>query len=223
MKDILIIANWKSNKTINEARNWLDEFNISDVNLNNKEVIVCPPFTLLGFLKKEIEQRGLLVKLGAQDISPFEEGAHTGDINGKQIKEFAEYVLVGHSERRSKYSESDEMLLRKVEMAKRYGLEPLFFTPNETSPIPESVKTIVYEPPFSISTSPNPTIESPEDVNEVAKKIKENGEGVQCVLYGGSVTPQNVNSFVSMENIDGVLVGGESLDASSFLQIVQNA
>ncbi len=222
MTKLLIVANWKSNKTTEEALQWLESFKTSDLNLENKEIIICPSFTLLGVLKDKIREMGLPIKLGAQDISPFEQGAHTGDVNGRQIKEFADYVLVGHSERRSKYSESDEILLRKVEMAKRYGLDSLFFVPNETSSIPEGVKMIVYEPPSAISTSPNPIVESPQEAERAIRAIKEKYTSSQ-VLYGGSVDSSNAHSFLEKEDVGGVVVGHASLDPLEFLRLIQNA
>lgn len=220
MKDLLIVANWKSNKTTNEARDWLNEFKISDINLDNKKIILCPPFTLLGFLKKEIAMKGLPVKLGAQNISEFESGPYTGEVNAVQIREFSEYVIIGHSERRKNFGDNENIISKKAHNAIGYNLLPIFCVSNVSMNIPKGVDIVAYEPLFAIGTGNSDT---PENANEVAKKIKENNNEVKYVLYGGSVTPGNVSSFTRMKNISGVLVGGESLDALSFLQIVQNA
>lgn len=220
MENLLIVANWKSNKTISEAKDWLQGFTNYDLRITNKEIIVCPPFTLLGILRDKIREVGLPIKLGAQDISPFEQGARTGDVNGKQIKEFAEYVLVGHSERRKNFNEDDAILSKKVYMAIENNLIPIFCVPNAISSIPQGVSIVAYEPIEAIGTG-NP--DSPENADEVAKKIKEDNARVTRVLYGGSVNADNVDLFTKSENINGVLVGKESLDPLEFLKIIQNA
>ena len=103
MKKLFIVANWKSNKTSLDAGEWLHRFMNYDLGFMNKDVIICPSFTLLSNLKSYFLNHKSTIKLGAQDISPFDEGAYTGEINGKQIKEFADYVLIGHSERRKNF------------------------------------------------------------------------------------------------------------------------
>ena len=117
MKKLFIVANWKSNDTMLQAKTWVAE--ISNLksqisNNSNKQIIVCPSFTLLNEAKSLITDYQLPITLGSQDISPFTEGSYTGEINGKQIKEFADYVIIGHSERRSNFLESDDMLVKQV-------------------------------------------------------------------------------------------------------------
>lgn len=226
MKKLFIVANWKSNKTLSQAKEWLEEFSNSNFPTsrgeqfsNNKEIIVCPPFTLLLELKSLIVDQGLPIKLGAQDISPFENGSHTGEINGKQIKEFADYVILGHSERRQNFSETDETIAQKVRMANKYHLDPILCAQNINTEIAVGVKIIAYEPIFAIGTG-NP--DTPESAEKTAKLIKEKNK-IDYVLYGGSVTSVNVKNFTQMPNINGVLVGGSSLDPKEFSEIIKNA
>lgn len=227
MKKIYIIANWKSNKTILQAGEWFQTLNNLlasrrsgqlTINKEKKEVIVCPPFTLLPFVK-ELIVNSQLSAIGAQNISPFNEGAYTGEINAKQIKEFADYVIIGHSERRKYFNETDEILEKKVKMALKHNLAPIFCTQGVNTKIPQNAEIVAYEPVFAIGTG-NP--DTPENADQVAKQIKEKNR-IQYVLYGGSVTSDNVKNFIDMPNIDGVLVGGASLDAQEFYKIIQKA
>lgn len=218
MKHLFIVANWKSNKTAKEAEDWINKFKNANVDIANKEIIICPPFTLLYELNSVIKELNLPIKLGAQNLSPFDEGAYTGEVNGKQIKEFTDYVIIGHSERRQNFKETDEMLIKKVQMAQKYLLTPIFCIQNKDTFIPEGVKIVAYEPIKAIGTGNPDASENAERIARVAK-----GKGIQFVLYGGSVSSANVSIFTKMQNIDGVLVGGASLDASEFGKIIQNA
>lgn len=229
MKKTFIIANWKSNLTSSKANEWLVKIANSKspasprgeqiVNSDNKEVIVCPPFTLLKDIELGIKSHELGFKVGSQDISPFDEGAYTGEVNGKQIKEFADYVIIGHSERRQNFSETDEILFKKVELAKKYELIPIFCVQGKETKIPTGSNIIAYEPIDAIGTGHPDT---PENAQDVASFFK-NNHNVQYVLYGGSVTSKNVKEFTKMPDINGVLIGGASLDPLEFLKIVQNA
>ncbi len=221
MKKLFIVANWKSNKTTSEAHEWLlkAERGYQFIANAEREVIVCPSFTSLPSMKAYIIQKNLPFKMGAQNVSPFEEGAFTGEVSAKQIKEVADHVIIGHSERRKEFGENDEMLTKKVQMALKYDLIPIFCVPGVDTPIPQGISVVAYEPLFAIGTG-NP--DTPEDAEMVAKTIKEK-HGAQCVLYGGSVKPEDVKSFTQMPSVDGVLVGGASLDADKFLQIIENA
>lgn len=221
LKTLFIVANWKSNETILQAEEWFRTINNSLVTFNKEEerIIICPPFTLLPIVSSEVKSEKLGVKLGAQDISPFGEGAYTGEINGRQIKEFADYVLIGHCERRTNFKEDNDLLTKKILMAKKYLLEPIFFIQNEATFIPQSISMVVYEPPSSISPGPSDT---PENAQKIAQLIKKRNN-IQYVLYGGNVTSKNVFGFCQMPSIDGVLVGRASLDAQEFYKIIQNA
>lgn len=207
MKKLFIIGNWKSYKTAAETNDWFQQisnFQFQIANLQDKEIILCVPFTVLSTAKSLIQQYELPIRLGAQDISPFDEGKYTGEINGKQIKEFAEYVIIGHSERRRYFSETDELLAKKVAMAKQYGIVPLFCVEGSDVPVPSGVDIVIYEPITAIGTG-NP--DTPDDAEKVCKAILEKDHN-SFSLYGGSVTSENVRSFTSMPSISGVLPGG---------------
>jgi len=223
MKKLFIVANWKSNKTINETEKWLHdfsgEFKRNPFSLDHKEVIVSPSFTLLEHSRYCASNLNLPIELATQDISPFDEGAYTGEINAKQIREFADYVIIGHSERRKNFNESDEMLSKKVELANKYGLTPIFCVQGKETQIPSDSPIIAYEPIDAIGTGHPDTAENAEDIASFFKR----NHGVSYVLYGGSVTSKNVKDFTQMPNIDGVLVGAASLDAKEFYEIIQNA
>jgi len=223
MKKLFLVANWKSNKISLEAREWLEEYQrskIKDQRSKEKEVIVCPPFTLLSMMKSFIDDKNLPIKLGGQNVSPFDAGAYTGEVHAKQVKEFADYVIIGHSERRNNFGETDDILIKKVKKAMEVGLMPIFCIQNETTPVPEQVTLVAYEPPTAIGTG-NP--DTPENAERVAKIVKEKNPQIVYILYGGSVTQDNIRGFVEMENINGVLVGGASLDPLKFTALIKNA
>jgi len=222
MNKVFIVANLKSYETEIEAKNWLEiflrNFKNSNKDLSQKVIIICPPFTLLELFKEFFLTNEVNVFLGAQDISPFDEGAYTGEINAKQIKEFAEFVLIGHSERRNNFNETDDALSKKVEISLRYRLKPIYLVQSNSNQIPQGVEIIAYEPVFAIGSG---TPDTPENANKEAALIRERGN--YQVFYGGSVTSENVAGFTKMENIKGVLVGGASLNAEEFIKIIQNA
>lgn len=222
MNKVFIVANLKSYKTENEAKEWLENLKkIKDigVSLENKEIIVCPPFQLLLMFKTYILENNLPVSIGAQDVSPFDEGAYTGEVNAKQIKEYADYVLIGHSERRKNFGETDDVLSKKTVLALKYELTPIYLIQNKDTVVPQGIQIIAYEPIFAIGNG-NP--DTPENANEIAGFLKSKNSDYK-LLYGGSVSPQNVNSFTSLSNISGVLVGSASLDALEFIKIIENA
>ncbi|MBI2613858.1 MAG: triosephosphate isomerase [Candidatus Levybacteria bacterium] len=219
MKKTFIVANWKSNFTSSEADFWFQRFKNYDLRIMNKEIIICPSFTLLSEIESVIKNYELGFKIGAQNVSPFDEGAYTGEVSARQIKEFADYVLIGHSERRTNFNENDEILFKKAELSKQHGLAPIFCVQGIETKIPSDIAIVAYEPINAIGTGRPDTAESAQ---EVAAFFKKNYK-VQYVLYGGSVTSENVKKFTQMSNIDGVLVGGASLDAQEFYAIIKNA
>lgn len=219
MKNALIFANWKSNKSKNEAKKWFEEVGHSDFP-DNLKVVIFPPFTLLDILSGYIKVNSLPFKLGAQDISPFDRGAYTGEISASQIKEFAEFVLIGHSERRTNFGESDEVVRNKVDKAIEAGLIPVVCISNldQIRGLGEEKVIFAYEPIGSIGTG-NP--EDPALVDKIAGQIKEKTN--REVIYGGSVNADNIKKYLSLENISGSLIGGASLDPSSFKNVLKNA
>ena len=221
---LLIVANFKSNQTTSEANDWLQKISNFKFQISNssKKIIICPSFTLLPLFRQYIDEQSLSIKLGAQDISPFSEGPYTGEINGQQIKEFADYVLIGHSERRSLLKESDELIEKKVQNAIAVNLQPIFFVQSSSTSIPEGVEVIVYEPPESISTVSGGIADDPKGVAETIAKLEE-VHNFKYVLYGGSVDSQNISTFTKLSNVDGVVPGRASLDAKEFIRMVELA
>ncbi len=213
METPLIIANFKSNMTLMDAQKWLQSFS----NKSSKKVIILPPFTLLSFFRSFIENAKIKVSLGSQNVSQYGEGAYTGEVNAKQVKDYCEYVLIGHSERRKYFSEKKEDLAKKVEKALESKLVPIYCVQGEEE-VPQGIEIVAYEPTFAIGTG-NP--DSPENAQKVSDYFKK--KGIKIFLYGGSVNSMNVGNFTKKENIDGVLVGGASLDPQEFKKIIENA
>ena len=216
MNKLLIVGNWKSNKGIAEAHDWLEKFKVK---WENATVVLCVPFTLLYPLKQEIDRGNLPILLGAQDISPFPDGAYTGEVSARQTKELADWVIIGHSERRHHFGETDEVLAQKVGQAKSAGLHIIYCVPDKETTIPPGVDAVAYEPVWAIGTGKSDT---PENAGEVIREIKVK-TNIAEVIYGGSVIQENVASFVSQESIDGVLPGGASLDPEKFANLIKNA
>ena len=225
MKKLFIIANWKANKTEEETLIWLNEIKEllaekPSYGEGDKEIVVCPPFTLLPILSKFIKSNQLPIRVGSQDISIFGQGAYTGEVTAAMLHDFVSFCIIGHSERRKNFNETDEIVSKKVEMAKGAGFLPIVCVQSEETPVPEGSAIVAYEPIFAIGTGQPDT---PEDAEKVAKNIKVKYPFVQHVLYGGSVNGEDVKSFTQMPSVDGVLVGGASLIAAKFLQIIENS
>lgn len=220
MKPLLIAGNWKSNKTVHEAMAWIEEFRDLSVEIReNKTVIICPPFTALAPMKQEIEKLSLPITLGAQDVSPFPLGSYTGEVAASQLKELAEWVIIGHSERRKYLGETDALLARKAHEARDAGLKIIFCVPDEKTPVPDGVDAVAYEPVWAIGTG---KAEDPKAANSIIEAIKRKFS-IPIGIYGGSVTPENVATFVSQPAIDGVLPGGASLKADIFASLITHA
>lgn len=229
MKKVFLVANWKLNKTKVEAEKWTGTLSSSSINFAEfKKVIICPSSPLLGVVKSEIQKsigQKLDIQVGAQDVSQFSEGAYTGEVSAKQIKDLAEFVIVGHSERRRNFSENIDIVNQKIRNALEYNLIPIVCVSrlDEVKVLDSKLallKIIVaYEPIFAIGTG---TPDTPENADEMAGKIKDL-LGEIPVLYGGSVSKFNVKNFTAMPHIDGALVGRASLDPHEFISIIQNA
>ena len=220
MKNKLLAANWKSNKVKNEARQWFDEFS-KNAWENGSEVVLLLPFTLLEFGSSYIKEKNLNIKLGAQNVSPYDNGAYTGEVNAEQIKEFADYVLIGHSERRKNFSETDDAVNKKIERTIASSLTPIVCVSNmhQVESINRDDLIIAYEPIEAIGTG-DP--DDPQNTLSVAREVKERMKNAK-VIYGGSVKAENVRNYTALDGVEGVLVGSESLSASSFSEIIKNA
>lgn len=219
MKNIYIIANWKANKNTQDATSWLEQIG-SSWQSESKVVILCPAFPLLHVVRDFIEEENLPLQIGSQDISKFDSGPFTGEVSGQVLKDYVTYSIIGHSERREKLGESDEDAAQKVTQANKNGLKPVFCVQNAMTPIPYSIELVAYEPVFAIGTN---SPDTPENAESIARQIKEKNPNVKYVIYGGSVTPENVHSFTSKDQIDGVLVGTKSLDPVTFSEIITNS
>lgn len=217
MKPLIIAGNWKSNKTTAEAMQWLQDFSGQNIPAHIS-VVLCAPFTLLYTLKERIQVDALPISLGAQNLSPFPEGAQTGEESARMVRDLADWVIIGHSERRKNFAETDDILQKKVEQAHRVGLKVIYCVSDDIMPIPP-VEVVAYEPIFAIGTG---IADTPQHANDVMKNIKARSQ-VAKVLYGGSITDRNVALFVSEQAIDGVLTGKASLEPIEFCNLIAAA
>jgi len=243
-----IAGNWKMNKTVGEALDLIRGLKTAVSEVKGVEVAVAPPFTALHAVHKELEGSSIL--LAAQNLYWEEKGAFTGEISPLMLKEAGcQYVIIGHSERRQFFGESDETVNRRIKAALAQGLRVIFCI-GETLREREEAKTftvldrqvsgglkglgdkdlksmaIAYEPVWAIGTGKTATPEQAEEVHRfIREKVKmlysqEISEEIR-IQYGGSVTPDNIKGLMNQPNIDGALVGGASLKAESFSKIVR--
>jgi triosephosphate isomerase len=219
----LIIANWKSNKTRHGLEEWWDAFITVYSPSEGNLVAIAPPATLLSELRqftKPIET----LQLAAQDVSPYPMGSYTGAVNAQQLQEFGvKYVLVGHSERRRHFHESHEDVARKVREVCNAGMTPVLcldkeYIAQQAAALGgdlSSASVVAYEPLSAIGSGKNEDVGS---VQEVITQIRQVFGQDTPVIYGGSVTTENVGEYALV--CDGVLVGGASLDGQQFAQLV---
>lgn len=230
------------NKTSSEALEFAKEIN--DFDFDKVDVLIAPSFVTLESLRKNLKDE---IKIAGQNVSEFDDGAFTGEVSTSMLKDIGvEDVIIGHSERREKFSESDEIINAKVKKAladdlsvilclgesleiKEEGKE-IDFVRDELLKSLDGVEdlenlTIAYEPIWAIGTGKTCSSEDAENMcKEIRNIINEKyGEISQKtrILYGGSVKPSNAGEILSKENIDGVLVGGASLKASDFIEIIK--
>lgn len=248
-RKILIAGNWKMNGLIGDSASLAKEVAINVKKLKpNAEVLVCPPFTLLTTVKKAL--RGSKVKLGAQDCHVEEKGAHTGDISPVMLKDAGcDYVILGHSERRTDHKESSALIRQKAKAALKAGLKVIICV-GETLAEREDGKAfevtekqirtsvpseataantvIAYEPVWAIGTGKTATPEDAEAVHAhirkvLAEKLSKSIANNMRILYGGSMKPANAAELIAKEDIDGGLIGGASLKAADFTAIIEKA
>ncbi len=245
-RKILIAGNWKMNGLLEDGTSLAKEVatEVKKLGKPECEFLVCPPFTLLTSVKKAL--RGSKVALGAQDCHTAEKGAHTGDISPIMLKNVGcTYVLVGHSERRADHNENNELICKKAQALHNAGLKAVICI-GETLQERESGKTIdvctkqimgsvpeganatntviAYEPVWAIGTGKTPTAAEVQETHAalrkvVAKKLGKSIANKMRLLYGGSVKPSNAAELLSLEDVDGALIGGASLKASDFMGI----
>ncbi len=250
MRKPMVAGNWKMNKGLYETRDLIREMYPVLHAVEDVEIVVCPPFIGLGVAKREVDESA--IKLGAQNMHWAESGAFTGEISPVMLKELCEFVILGHSERRAMFGETDETVNKKTLAALAHGLKPIVcvgetLEENQSGITAEVVSrqvradlegltqeqaeqvVIAYEPVWAIGTGLAAT---PEGANAVHKDVirpilremfgEEIGDGMR-ILYGGSVNPGNAAELFGQSDIDGGLIGGASLKAESFIALVKAA
>ncbi|MDO8716153.1 MAG: triose-phosphate isomerase [Dehalococcoidales bacterium] len=245
MRTPLIAGNWKMNTTLDEAGKLVTAMRPGLDAIQGVEKVVCPPFISLAAVKETL--KGSTVKLGAQNIHFEEKGAYTGEVSPLMLAGLCEFVIIGHSERRQYFGETDEVVNKKLRAALKVGLKPIMcvgerLEQNEAGKTKEVVTgqvkaglaglaysfdmVIAYEPIWAIGTGRAATgAQANETIGLIRRQFaelygKENA-GKLRILYGGSVTAENIAEFVSQDEIDGGLVGGASLKADQFVSIVR--
>jgi triosephosphate isomerase len=247
MRRPVIAGNWKMYKTIGQSVSFIEKLRPRVESADHCEVVVAPPFTALRAVAEAA--RGSNIRVGAQDLHPETEGAHTGDISAKMLLDVGcTYVIIGHSERRQGHAETDELVNRKLKTALASTLVTIVCV-GETLEEREAGETrrvlerqfrdgflgltaqdfhriiIAYEPVWAIGTGHTATPEMAAESHAflrqlVAQKCGETVAGSIRILYGGSVKPENISGLMAQVGIDGALVGGASLQVESFSAIV---
>lgn len=218
VKNLWIIANFKSNKTIKEALEWVDIVGPRLERRSNVKVVVCPLILDVEEVKKAVLVGNYPLVVGSQDLSPFDTGSFTGEEPARLLKEVIDFTILGHSERRENFGETDQMIANKVKEAKKNSITALVCVQGMDTSIPSGTDLVAYEPIFAIGTGQSDT---PQNANQVADKIKSQYDQTLPVLYGGSVTAHNAKAFLIQANLSGLLIGKASLDPDEFLNIVR--
>lgn len=249
IRKYLIAGNWKMNKTGSEAVDLINEINLSLARQTDVSVAVCPPFTSLEGCAKVLEDSN--VQLGAQNMYPKSEGAYTGEISPVMLRAlFCNFVILGHSERREYFGETDAFINEKVIAALESSLKPILCV-GETLEQREAGDTfkvvgsqlqgclagleadacdilvVAYEPVWAIGTGKTATPEMAQEVHAFIRAELENRFGEAAakvrILYGGSMKPENADELLDQPDIDGGLIGGASLKSKSFVELVEIA
>ena len=244
----LIAANWKMHKTTQEAKSFMSELLPKVADVKDRDILVCPPFTLINSVDEGRDGTNIL--LGAQNMYFEEKGAFTGEIAPQMLKELnCEFVILGHSERRWVFGETDELINKKVLAAFAHGLIPVLCVGEKLeerekkmtdqiilNQMEKGLKdvseefvsrlVIAYEPVWAIGTGKNATTKDAKDAIALIREFIHSRYGSDAaskvrILYGGSVKPENVKSYMEQEGIDGALVGGASLQPDSFVSLIK--
>jgi len=243
----IIAGNWKCNMRLDTAFELASGLKERIDHIEGVEKIVCPSFVHIPSIEVALTMTS--IKVGAQDVHWEDDVAATGEIGPKQLEELVDYVIIGHSERRHKFGETDEAVNRKVKASLEAGLLPIMCV-GETLEERQSGKTdqvlvrqtthglrdvpmpdgfiIAYEPVWAIGTGTAATVKDADEAislirREVADMYGEAAAETVRILYGGSVTPENIAEFMAVDGIDGALVGGASLKVDAFARIVEGA
>jgi len=248
MRKPIIVGNWKMNKTIQEALNLVAELKPLVAHVSDVEVAVAPPFTALFAVSREIG--GTNIELGAQDVFWEQHGAFTGEVSASMLKDAGcRFVILGHSERRQYFAESDASVNKRIRAVLGEGLLPIVCV-GESLEQRESGKafsvvgdqirgcfdgfssddmetiTVAYEPVWAIGTGKTATSQQAKEMHREIRSVVEEMFGKDTVenvriQYGGSVNPDNIRDLMEQPDIDGALVGGASLKADLFSRIVK--
>ena len=244
-RKLIIAGNWKMNKTLAEAEALATDLKIDLGELTEVDVVVCPPFTALAAVSAKLAESN--IRLGAQNMSEHDYGARTGEIAAGMLKDvLARYVILGHSERRQDQGETDELVNRKTKAALAAGLKPIVCV-GETLEQREAGDTekvvgaqvtgsldgldaaqleetvIAYEPVWAIGTGRTATAEQAQEVHAfIRSQLNDTVAKNVRIQYGGSVKPANAAELMGLPDVDGALVGGASLEAHSFIEIVKS-
>jgi triosephosphate isomerase len=245
----LVIGNWKMHGSRQSVTALLTELKRGLSGEKGVEVVVCPPCVFLSLVGEQLadNSESKAIRLGAQNLSHFETGAHTGDIAGEMLKEFGcTYVIVGHSERRSDYDESNERVAQKYWRAIAAGLTPVLCVGEtlqqreagktleivaaqldivlkdvKTNTLPDMV--IAYEPVWAIGTGKTASAKQAQEVHQFIRQQLGDCAEKTRILYGGSVKPENAKELFEQADIDGGLIGSASLEAENFIRICKAA
>jgi triosephosphate isomerase len=249
-RKLIIAGNWKMNKTVDEALALVRGLKIELSNNKEVDIVICPPFTALSEVSRAILDS--VIRLGAQNMSEHNVGAYTGEIAAGMLKEFSvRYVILGHSERRQYQNESDELILKKAIAAHAASLKPIVcvgetlaereggqmekvlqkqVTGSLKGLTPEQMEetVVAYEPVWAIGTGKTATTAQAQEAHafirkQIAGLFSENVARRVRIQYGGSVKAANARELMSQPDVDGALVGGASLDARSFSDIIKNS
>jgi len=249
-RKLIIAGNWKMNKTVAEALALVDDLKRELANVKEVDIVVCPPYTALESVSKATLDSNL--KLGAQNMSENNVGAFTGEIAAVMLKEFSvRYVILGHSERRQYQKEADALIAKKAAAVLAASLKPIVCVGetlaeregNQTEKVLETqvrgslaglakeqaVETVIaYEPVWAIGTGKTATTQQAQDAHafirsQLVKMYDEATARKVRIQYGGSVKPANARELMSQPDVDGALVGGASLEARSFADIIKNS
>ncbi|MFH1128072.1 MAG: triose-phosphate isomerase [Candidatus Omnitrophota bacterium] len=250
MRKTIIAGNWKMYKTLKEGQELVVALRRELYKIEDMDIVVCPPYTLLAYLADALETSNIL--MGAQDVFWEEEGAFTGEISPKMLQDTGtKYVIIGHSERRQYFGETNETVNKKINAALKYGLLPIVCV-GETlaerekdltfkvldNQLQNSLKEInqedilkivvAYEPVWAIGTGKTATSAQAQEVHKyirdlLKKMYNKDIADVVRIQYGGSVKPENIIELMQQPDVDGALVGGASLKIESFADIVKKA
>lgn len=223
-----IVGNWKSNQNLTQSLLWLDDLIALKPKITpDKKVILCLPFTDIASFNQKLSESGLDVQTSAQNVSHLAPGKHTGEINAQMLSELVSYCIVGHHERRVEFSETSEIVAIKTSFLLENSITPIVCL--DKPYLDEQIKSLltlgvevarcifVYEPASAIGSG---VPIDPNEANHVAHQISFLTDYLSPVLYGGSVSPDNVKTFVYEPNISGVLVGTDSLNPAIFADII---